>query len=128
MVCSQESLPVLADKRLLQRIFFNLIENSMKYMGREGIVTVVLTHDDTTARIIVRDDGMGLPENEVSRIFDSHFRGSNTTSGSGNGYGLFLVKQAVEAQGGSVHASSRPGQGMSITFTLPLASKTQATK
>jgi two-component system sensor histidine kinase VicK len=64
---------------------------------------------------------MGMPESEVSRLFDAHFRGSNSTPVSGSGYGLFLVKQAVEAQGGSVHASSQPGRGMSITFTLPLA-------
>ena len=120
MVCPDDSLAVYADKRLLQRIFFNLIENSINYMGREGLVTVLLARADAMARITVRDDGMGLPESEVSRIFDAHYRGSNTTPGSGSGYGLFLVKQAVEAQGGSVTASSRPGRGMSVTFTLPL--------
>ena len=121
MVCPDDSLAVYADKRLLHRIFFNLIENSINYMGRDGLVTVRLTKDESMAHITVRDDGIGLPESEVSRIFDAHYRGSNTTPGSGSGYGLFLVKQAVEAQGGSVSASSRPGRGMSVTFTLPLA-------
>ena len=123
LVCSEDTLSVCADKRLLQRILYNLIENSMKYMGREGIVTVLLSHDETEARISVRDDGMGLPESEVARIFEAHFRGSNSSPVAGNGYGLFLVKQAVEAQGGSVRASSHPGRGMSITFTLPLAAE-----
>ena len=121
LVCSEESLSVFADKRLLQRILYNLIENSLKYMGRQGIVTVLLSHDEKEASISVRDDGMGLPESEVARLFEAHFRGSNSSPISGSGYGLFLVKQAVEAQGGSVRASSRPGRGMSITFTLPLA-------
>ena len=121
MVCPDDSLRVYADKRLLQRIFFNLVENSIHYMGRDGIVTVRLSRADDMARIIVSDDGLGLPESEVSSVFNAHFRGSNTKPGSGSGYGLFLVKQAVEAQGGSISASSRPGRGMSVTFTLPMA-------
>ena len=120
-ISSEPSLPVYADSRLLQRILFNLVENSINYMGREGIITVLLTRVDNMARITVRDDGLGLPEHEVPHIFEANFRGSNSSMGKGSGYGLFLMKQAVEAQGGSVSASSAPGRGMAITFTLPLA-------
>ena len=121
LVCSKESLSVFADKRLLQRVLYNLVENSMKYMGREGIVTVLLSQNEKEAQISVRDDGMGLPESQVAHIFDAHFRGSNSSPISGSGYGLFLVKQAIESQGGSIRASSKPGRGMSVNFTLPLA-------
>lgn len=120
-IASVPTLSVLGDARLLQRIFFNLIENSINYMGREGMVTVLLTQKDNTACVTVRDDGLGMQEHEVAQIFDPNFRGSNSFRGKGSGYGLFLVKQAVEAQGGTVSASSQPGRGMSVTFTLPLA-------
>ena len=120
-IASVPTLPVLGDARLLQRIFFNLIENSINYMGREGMVTVLLTQKDNAACVTVRDDGLGMQETEVAQIFDPNFRGSNSFLGKGSGYGLFLVKQAVEAQGGTVSASSQPGRGMSVTFTLPLA-------
>ena len=93
--------------------------NGEKFIARQ-LDSILAQEGDFSLDIIVRDDGMGLPESEVSRIFDAHYRGSNTTPGSGSGYGLFLVKQAVEAQGGSVTAASRPGRGMSVTFTLPL--------
>ena len=125
-IASEPTLPVLGDARLLQRIFFNLIENSINYMGREGIVTVLLTRKENAACVTVRDDGLGMQEREVSQIFDPNFRGSNSFRGKGSGYGLFLVKQAVEAQGGTVSASSQPGRGMSITFTLPLAESAAA--
>ena len=119
-IAAEPSLLVRGDARLLQRILFNLVENSINYMGREGMVTVLLARNDDHARVTIRDDGLGMEEHEVSRIFEPNFRGSNSLHGKGSGYGLFLVKQAVEAQGGTVTASSRPGHGMSIVFTLPL--------
>ena len=121
LVAFEESLPVSADPRLLRRILFNLAENSFKYMGREGMVTVLIAKEENMVRVTVRDDGLGLPEKEVEQLFEANFRGSNSSNEKGSGYGLYLVKQAVESQGGCISASSQPGRGMSISFQLPLA-------
>ena len=123
LVSSEDSLLVNADPRLLQRVLFNLVENAINYMGREGMVSVILTREENMARICVRDDGLGLPEEEVARMFEPHFQGSNASPGKGSGHGLFMVKRSVEAQGGCVSAVSTPGRGMSVIFTLPLVTE-----
>lgn len=118
-VLSQEDrLPVEMDAFLLNRTLFNLLENALKYMGRPGVVTIrVLDEGGETVSILVQDDGMGLPSEEVGRIFEKDYQGSN--GGSGRGHGLFLVKRAVEAHGGTVSARSNPGRGMRVALTLP---------
>ena len=119
-VHSEDKIFVNADPRQLQRIFSNLVENSLKYMGREGMVTVLLAQQEKMAHITVRDDGMGLSESEAKHIFDEGYRGSNSQNAKGSGYGLYMIKQSVEAQHGEIHATSQPGRGMTISFTLPL--------
>lgn len=124
-VYSDDEIFVDADFRQLQRIFSNLVENSLKYMAREGMVTVLLSKQGGDAHITVRDDGMGLPDEEAKRIFDEGYRGSNSKNAKGSGYGLYMIKQSVEAQHGSISASSQLGRGMTVSFTLPLAEETE---
>lgn len=116
---TQEHLWVQADPNALGKIFYNLAENAGKYMGREGLITVRITQPGRQAQVVFQDDGMGLAEEETAHIFDLNYQGSNGKEGQG--HGLYLVKRSILAQGGTISASSRPGQGMSITFTLPLA-------
>ena len=75
------------------------------------------------AQVVVQDDGLGLDAEETSHIFELDFQGSNRVPGQGHGHGLYLVKRAVEGQGGTISASSRPGCGMTLRFTLPLADR-----
>lgn len=124
-VYSDDEIFVDADFRQLQRIFSNLVENSLKYMSREGMVTVLLSQQGDMAHVTVRDDGMGLPDEEAKRIFDEGYRGSNSKNAKGSGYGLYMIKQSVEAQHGSISASSQLGRGMTVSFTLPLAEELQ---
>lgn len=124
-VYSEDKIFVDADSRQLQRIFFNLVENALKYMGREGMVTVLLARQDDMAHITVRDNGMGLPAGEANHIFDDGYRGSNSVDVKGSGHGLYMIKQSVEAQRGEIHANSQPGRGMTISFTLPLTKESQ---
>ena len=118
-VSAREELWVKADGDLLGKIFYNLAENAAKYMGREGLIVIRLSCAGNQAQVIFQDDGMGLAEEETGRIFDLSFQGSNRKEGQG--HGLYLVKRSIQAQGGDVSAFSRPGQGMTISFTLPLA-------
>lgn len=120
VVSMRQSLLVEADAHLLNRIFFNLLENAIKYMGRGGVVTVRATELDCTVAITVKDDGMGLPAEETAHIFEQDYRGSNRTGSSGNGHGLYLVHHIVQLHGGTVTAESDTGRGMAIHITLPL--------
>lgn len=118
-VVSQEKSVVLsADGSLLTRVMFNLLENALKYMGRSGVVTIRVIRQEGMVSVMVRDDGMGMLPEEAARVFEPRYQGSNRSGGSG--YGLYLVKQAVEAHGGIVTAQSAPGRGMGITMTLPI--------
>lgn len=117
IVSSEPSLTVRADAYLLNRIGFNLLENSLKYMGRPGIITICILSEGENVSIRVQDDGLGLSSEETAHIFEPNFQGSNHTRGQG--YGLYLVRRAIECHGGTVSAQSAPGRGMGITMTLP---------
>lgn len=117
VLSSERELVVTADSYLLNRVFYNLLENSMKYMGRPGRITIRLARQEGTVVVQVQDDGLGMESGEVEHIFEKNYQGSNRVSGQG--FGLFLVKESVEAHGGSVSAKSAPGQGMGITLRIP---------
>lgn len=114
----EETLWAEVDSYLFNRVLFNLVENSIKYMGRPGTITIRLLRKEEQTSIMVRDDGLGLSKQELSHIFELNYQGSNHVGGQG--YGLYMVKKIVEAHGGQVSAESSLGQGMSIVFTLPL--------
>lgn len=119
VVSPLSQFPMRADAYLLNRVFFNLLENSLKYMGRPGVITIRVLQEENGVSVRVQDDGMGLDAQETAHIFEPKFQGSNHTHGQG--YGLYLVKQAVESHGGTISAQSMPGRGMSITMVLPTA-------
>lgn len=117
VLSTDNSAVAMADSYLINRIMFNLLENSLKYMGREGMITIRVMQDAENVTVTVKDDGLGLPVEETGHIFDYRFQGSNKIEGSG--YGLYLVKQSVLAHGGKVSAESSKGMGMGISFTIP---------
>lgn len=117
VLCPVDTMPVTVDAYLINRVFYNLLENAMKYMRRPGVVTIRLARQGSTVTVHVQDDGVGMESEEVEHIFEKNYQGSNRISGQG--YGLFLVKESVEAHGGSISARSAPGQGMGITIHLP---------
>lgn len=122
-ISSEDSLIAEIDSSLLNKVVLNIIENSLKYMGREGRVNIVTSSDVEHVTINLKDDGVGLDSEETARIFELNYQGSNKISGKGHGHGLFLAKRAVEAHGGTISASSAPGMGMSIKIILPLHQK-----
>ena len=115
---------VLADRELLRRIAANLLDNSRKYGGREEVrITVSAQAGEGFAEIAFADNGAGVPEEQLSKLFDAFYRGdaARTLPGSGSGLGLAVVKKAVEEMGGSVRAENGADGGLRIVFTLPLA-------
>lgn len=118
VLSQEERLPVEMDAFLLNRTLFNLLENALKYMGRPGVVTIrVLEEEGETVSILVQDDGLGLSPEETARVFEMNYQGSNGRRGEG--HGLFLVKRAAEAHGGTVSAQSSLGRGMRVALRLP---------
>lgn len=118
VVSDREQLFVDGDAIGLTKAFYNIIENSLKYMGRRGAINITASVAGDEAIIVFKDDGLGLPTDEASRIFELDYQGSNRRAG--NGLGLYVVKTEIQAHGGTVHAKSGPGRGMGIYITLPL--------
>ncbi|HZI19618.1 MAG TPA: PAS domain S-box protein [Pyrinomonadaceae bacterium] len=116
-------LNVSGDRTRLVQVFWNLLNNAVKFTPEGGRVSVRLAQFDGSARVEVEDDGAGIPPEFLPHVFE-RFRqadGSTTRTHGGLGIGLALVKSFVEAHGGSVAASSDgPGRGSRFSVTLPL--------
>jgi signal transduction histidine kinase len=112
------SLPVLADREHLLRVFNNLLKNAVQSIpeGREGRIDVRLQEETGHALATVTDNGSGIPASIHDRIFTPSF----TTKSSGMGLGLAMVKRIVEQAGGSVRFESREGEGTTFFVSLPL--------
>lgn len=80
-----------------------------------------IAEEHKTAHITIKDDGMGLANEETSHIFELNYQGSNKIEGRGYGHGLYLAQRAAQAHGGSITAASAPGMGMAIKISLPLS-------
>lgn len=113
---------VKADPTDLAIALDNLLDNAIKYT-EHGSVTVRLEADDEVARIVVSDTGLGIPAEDLPRIFERFYRVDRARSrrSGGTGLGLSLVRHVVERSSGSVEVASEPGAGSTFTITLPRA-------
>jgi two-component system phosphate regulon sensor histidine kinase PhoR len=116
--------PVLADRRALEQVLCNLIDNAIKYSPAGAAVSVGAEVEGRHLRVAVRDTGPGIAAQHLPRLFERFYRvdpGRSRDLG-GTGLGLSIVKHLVEAMGGSVRVESQVGAGSCFSFTLPLAS------
>ena len=119
-----EPLPVAADPVRLSQVITNLLSNACKYTDQRGRITVCARDEDGCAVLQVRDDGLGIPQDMLVRVFEPFTQVDRSfgRARGGLGIGLTLVKQLVEMHGGSVAAESRgEGEGAVFTVRLPLA-------
>jgi two-component system phosphate regulon sensor histidine kinase PhoR len=119
--CVPEDLVALVDADRIQQVFFNLVENAIKYGKREGLVRVGgRTLASHKLELFVKDDGPGIPEDSQSRVFERFYRVDRARSREtgGTGLGLSIVKHIVQAHGGEVWLNSSQGQGTTFYFTL----------
>lgn len=115
---------LLADADKLEKVFLNLLFNAVKFTPAGGEVAILGERDGDFAVLSVRDTGMGINPQQLPYIFDRFWQADSSTQRKfqGAGIGLSLVKELVEAHGGSVTAESTLGQGTTVKVHLPLAS------
>jgi signal transduction histidine kinase len=109
------------DRDRIEQVMNNLIGNAIKYSPPGGTVTVRTKHDDDFLLIGIRDEGIGIPEDEQRHLFERFYRGSAEGGNiKGLGLGLYVTQRIVDAHGGSVGLQSKQGEGSEFYFTLPL--------
>jgi signal transduction histidine kinase len=121
VIVPPDPLIVPGDVRRLQRVIANLLDNAIKYTPHEGKIITTVEKKDMYALISIADSGIGIEEENITRIFDKFYRGDRSRTTPGNGLGLCLVRAVVNAHGGSVNVKSSPGKGSIFTVRLPLS-------
>lgn len=112
--------PINADKTALTQVMQNLIANSIKYSNGKKYLKVTAKNGDGTVKISVQDKGIGIERQDLSKIFEPFYRAKSVVDAQihGNGLGLSLVKQIVEAHGGKISVESKIGEGSIFTVEL----------
>jgi two-component system phosphate regulon sensor histidine kinase PhoR len=113
--------PVRADRARVEQVMLNLLHNAIKFTPPEGTITVTASVDGQMLEVAVRDTGVGVAEDELPRLFERFYKADKARRSDGTGLGLAIAKHIVQAHGGTIWAESRPGEGATVRFTLPLA-------
>jgi two-component system phosphate regulon sensor histidine kinase PhoR len=114
-----ETIEVPLRRRMLRLVAENLLENALRYAGEGAICTVSLTRANGQVVLDVSDDGAGVPDEDVPRLFERFFRSDRARTTRGTGLGLAIVKHVVESAGGNVEARGGRGRGLDIRCALP---------
>ena len=117
----ESPLTVFADKEKIRQVLINLVENSIKYGKQNGSITASMYNTyDRQILIEISDDGIGIEEKHLSRIFERFYRTAEGRSidVTGSGLGLAICKHIVEAHGQAIHVRSTEDVGTTIGFTL----------
>ena len=122
-VCVGYMPVVVVDESLLSYVFQNLIGNSLKYSGKERpAITIEAVMHPSKCVVTVSDNGVGVPADDLDRVFEPFYRSGNRGAVDGSGVGLAFCKKVVNCHGGRIWASSSEGHGCTISFTLPVES------
>lgn len=113
---------LFADPLHLSNVFSNLIDNAIKYNPGQPEIHIAWVREGNQVRISVSDNGIGIPREQISRVFDKFYRvpTGNIHNVKGFGLGLFYVKQVIRAHGGKIEVQSEAGKGTTFGITLPL--------
>ncbi len=110
---------VQADYVLIEQVLINLLDNAQKYSEPDSTIVISTRRQGRQMEIAVANRGHGIPETDLSKVFDKFYRLSSPLQVSGSGLGLAICKGIVEAHGGSIWAENNDLGGVTITFTLP---------
>ena len=107
-------------QRMLEIVATNLAENAIRYAGPDATFTLSVRRLDGEVELTGADDGAGVPEDDLPRLFERFYRSDRARASRGTGLGLAIVKHVVAAAGGSVEAFNRPEGGLEVRCTLPV--------
>lgn len=122
LALTDERLLVRADQARIEQALAHLLTNAAKYSANAGRIAVTLDRQGNNAHLAVRDWGIGIPRDEIARIFGRFYRATNGAAHGrgGLGLGLFVTYQIVTGSGGRIYAESEEGRGSTFHITLPL--------
>ncbi len=119
---SDSSPIILADRSKIKQVILNILSNAIKYTPEDGSVDISVNIVDKFVDISIKDDGIGIPEDDIDHIFERFYRvdkGRSRQQG-GTGLGLSIAKDIVEAHGGNIHAFSKLNEGSTFVIKLPV--------
>lgn len=119
--CEDGLQNICADQSRLEQVLVNIIHNAVKFTKPGGEVSVETESSIGGARFAVRDSGVGIPEESLTRIFERFYRVDRSRTGSGTGLGLSISKHIVETHNGKIWAESNEGRGSVFYFMIPFA-------
>jgi two-component system phosphate regulon sensor histidine kinase PhoR len=114
---------VMSDEARVEQVLVNIIHNAIKFTPSGGKINISAKARDNDILVSVSDTGVGIPADDLPRIFERFYKADKSRSGGGTGLGLAIAKHIVEAHGGRIWAESVEGRGSTFNFTLPLAHK-----
>ncbi|MBI3255509.1 MAG: sensor histidine kinase, partial [Candidatus Andersenbacteria bacterium] len=119
---------LLLDSDKIRIALTNVIDNAIKYSKPNGVITISFVLNASTLAVSVADQGIGIPHDQLYRLFTRFFRGRNASlqHTDGSGLGLYIAKTIIEKQGGVISAASQEGLGTTMTITLPTTRKRTA--
>lgn len=109
------------DGAMLRQVWINLLSNAIKFTPEGGKISVSLRRESGSAVVKVTDTGCGIPQEELSKIFEKYYRSASAKETAGNGLGLAICKRICALSGGDISAESRTGGGSTFTVTLPIS-------
>ena len=116
-----KNIAMNADRNRMRQVLANLVDDAIKYTPSGGSIAIDAYHDQDQTVILVKDTGVGIPPEEISKIWDRLYRGDKSRSQPGLGLGLSLVKAVVQAHKGRIEVHSVPGAGSVFTLHFPTA-------
>jgi two-component system phosphate regulon sensor histidine kinase PhoR len=122
LICGQlEDLTVTGQQLRLEQVFVNLLDNAVKFNRPNGEVQVEMRHKNDKVSIMIADTGIGIPSEDLPRIFERFYRVDKARSRAmgGTGLGLSIVKHAIEQMGGTIKVDSRLGEGTEFSIEIP---------
>jgi PAS domain S-box-containing protein len=123
-----EPIDTYCDSILVEQVVINLLSNAVKYSRDNPVVEIAIWIEGGRAYCSVRDSGLGIPEDELSRIFDRFYRARTASGIAGTGIGLNFAQKIVQLHGGSIRVQSHEAIGSVFTFDLPLIAAGQANR
>lgn len=120
---SDQLPPVAADAGRIQQVMTNLVHNAIKFTPPNGQITVSAVRENGVIAVSVADNGVGIPSEDLPRIFERFYKSDRARAGAGTGLGLAIAKHIIQIHHGDIWVDSQEGRGSTFTFTLPVVAE-----